>query len=191
MSTHISGEVWITIICWLLFSMTWMLQRNKAKENVDPRTASQKFKGFLGYVILFSLLYLPLFFAKDMVRVVPQNIVFQVLGVALCVIGVSVCIWSRLLLGWNWSGGVKAKKDHELIVKGPYRFVRHPIYSGFIVALTGTCLVVGGISGIVITVIYTLGLNMKIRQEEKLLAGLFDTYAGYKERTYKLIPFVW
>ncbi|MBU3122638.1 methyltransferase family protein [Sinomicrobium weinanense] len=178
----------------MLFSIIWLWQRNKTKENVSTRTVSQKIAAFSGYVIIFSALYLPLFFTKGTVAesIIPQYDIIQNFGVLLCVCGIFTSIWSRLLLGWNWSGGVTAKKDHELIVTGPYRFVRHPIYTGFIAALIGTCLVTGGIVGIVITGLYIFGLYAKINKEEQLLADLFgDVYSDYQKRTCKLIPFLW
>ncbi|MGS2761231.1 methyltransferase family protein [Sinomicrobium sp. M5D2P9] len=193
MNTQISFPVYATVACWFLFSVTWLWQSNKTKENVNPRTTSQKISAFMGFVIVFLALYLPLFTTRGVGKIViPPYFSIQLTGVILSVGGIFISIWSRLLLGWNWSGGVSAKKEHELIVTGPYRFVRHPIYTGFISGLIGTCLVMGSLSGIIITVLYTMGLFKKINKEEKLLADIFgNSYADYQKRTYKLIPFIW
>ncbi|HVI46348.1 MAG TPA: isoprenylcysteine carboxylmethyltransferase family protein [Chitinophaga sp.] len=167
--------------------------RNRTKENVQVRTTRQRIMGALGYVIIFTFLYLPLFVKGGFAgRIIPNTAWLQLTGALLCIVGVGTCIWSRALLGSNWSGGVTAKKDHELVVKGPYRLVRHPIYTGFICALAGTCLVTGGLGAIVITSVYTLGLCMKINQEEVLLSDIFPgSYAAYQQHTRKLIPFIW
>jgi protein-S-isoprenylcysteine O-methyltransferase Ste14 len=53
-------------------------------------------------------------------------------GVVVCAAGAGVAIRARRILGRNWSGFVMIKQDHELIQRGPYRFVRHPIYTGII-----------------------------------------------------------
>lgn len=193
MNTQISPQAYATLVCWFLFSMTWLWQRNRTKENINPRTTAQKISGFLGFVIIFLALYSPLFFTGGIAKVIiPQSHVVQTIGLICCIAGVFISIWSRFLLGMNWSGGITAKKDHKLIVSGPYRFVRHPIYTGFITALTGTCLVMGGIAGILVTGLYTIGLLTKINKEEVLLTELFgEVYTEYRQRTRKLIPFIW
>ncbi|WP_113613719.1 methyltransferase family protein [Chitinophaga flava] len=181
---------YITFCCWILFCICWLLLRNRTKENVQTRTPGQRFMGALGYLIIFLALYLPLF--TQHYRLLPNHLYLQTAGAILCMVGVATAIWSRVLLGTNWSGGVHAKKDHELIVRGPYRLVRHPIYTGFIFAMTGTSLVTGGWSGVIISLVYALGLCLKIAQEEILLNELFPgTYAVYQQHTRKLIPFIW
>ncbi|NSL87849.1 methyltransferase family protein [Chitinophaga solisilvae] len=184
---------WITIGCWILFCSYWLLLRNKTKENIKVRTAKERFMGALGYFLIFSSLYAPLLMTGGIGRrILPADVVLQTAGVVLCITGILICIWSRYLLGKNWSGGVTAKKDHELVMTGPYRFVRHPIYTGFITAVTGTTLVTGGLAAIIMTLIFALGLCIKINQEEILLSNLFpEAYTAYQQHTRKLIPFIW
>lgn len=180
--------VWITLCSWILFGCCWLTLRNRTKENVQLRTTRQRWLGVIGYTLIFSALYYPLFTGS---RLLPALPLLQGIGALLCVAGVALSIWSRLLLGTNWSGGVAAKRDHELVVKGPYRLVRHPIYTGFLAALAGTTLVTGGTAAIFATVIVALSLYMKIGQEEILLNELFPgTYAAYQQQTRKLIPFL-
>lgn len=179
---------WITLCSWILFGFCWLTLRNRTKENVQIRTTRQRWLGVIGYAIIFSALYYPLFTGT---RLLPASPLLQATGVLLCVAGIGLCIWSRLLLGTNWSGGVAAKRDHELIIRGPYHVVRHPIYTGFITALAGTCLVTGGGAAIFVTVVCSLSLYMKIAREEILLNELFPgTYAAYQQQTRKLIPFI-
>ncbi|MCW3465732.1 methyltransferase family protein [Chitinophaga nivalis] len=183
--------MWISFVGWALFIVCWGLLRNATKENVQHRTRQQQVMAFMGYVLAFVLLYLPVFI-NNRVRILPATAGWQLTGAVLCIVGIGLCIWSRLMLGVNWSGGVAAKKAHELIVSGPYHWVRHPIYTGFIMALAGTCLVTGSWPGMFITVLYTLGLCVKIGAEEKLLCDLFpDAYSHYQQRTHRLIPFLW
>jgi len=184
---------WVTIYCWVLFCSYWFLLRNKTRKNIQGRTPRQRYLGVLGYVLIFSLLYSPLFVSGGFAgSILPVHYLLQGCGAALCIAGVGLCIWSRTILGRNWSGGVTAKQGHELIIKGPYRLVRHPIYSGFITALAGTCLVTGGLAAMVITGIYTLALCLKINSEEVLLRDIFpDSYEVYQQQTRKLIPYIW
>ncbi|WP_343746370.1 isoprenylcysteine carboxylmethyltransferase family protein [Chitinophaga sp.] len=179
---------WITLCSWILFGCCWLTLRNRTKENIQHRTTRQRWMAAIGYMIIFSALYYPLFTGS---RLLPASPLLQGLGALLCVTGVCLSVWSRLLLGTNWSGGVAAKRNHELIVKGPYRLVRHPIYTGFLTALAGTSLVVGGGAAIFVTIICALSLYLKIGQEEILLNELFpDAYAAYQRQTRKLIPFI-
>ncbi|MBC9929111.1 methyltransferase family protein [Chitinophaga qingshengii] len=179
---------WVTCNCWLVFGCCWLTLRNRTKENVQLRTTRQRWMGFIGYCVIFVSLYLPLFTGT---RLLPALSALQAAGALLCIGGIALCIWSRLLLGTNWSGGVAAKKDHELIVKGPYRLIRHPIYTGFITALAGTSLVSGGSAALIATLVCAMALYLKIEQEETLLNELFPgTYAAYQQQTRKLIPFI-
>lgn len=193
MIENITIFTWATIGCWVLFCSYWLLLRNKTRKNIGGRTARQRYLGTLGYLLIFTLLYLPLFVPDGFAgRILPAHYLLQGSGAVICMAGVGLCIWSRTILGQNWSGGVAAKQGHELIVKGPYRLVRHPIYSGFITALVGTCLVTGGLAAMMITCVYALALSLKINDEEVLLRDVFPgTYAVYQQQTRKLIPFVW
>src|SRR5208283_1453110 len=69
-----------------------------------------------------------------LLRIWPQTQVIQAVGLALTILGCGFAIWARFTLGSNWSGLPNVKRAHELIVRGPYRLVRHPIYSGLLLA---------------------------------------------------------
>jgi protein-S-isoprenylcysteine O-methyltransferase Ste14 len=76
-------------------------------------------------------------------RFVPRGTALEAVGAALCLAGSALAIWARYLLGTNWSGTVQLKRDHELIQRGPYRVVRHPIYTGLLLLFLGNALEVG------------------------------------------------
>jgi protein-S-isoprenylcysteine O-methyltransferase Ste14 len=103
--------------------------------------------------------------------------------------GCLFAIWARLILGANWSGTAKVKRGHELIVKGPYRFVRHPIYTGIITACIGTTLAIGEWRCIMGLIVVFLGLVLKMTQEERLMIATFpQAYPQYRRRVKALIP---
>lgn len=115
----------------------------------------------------------------------------QVLGVILSAAGIAFAIWARRHLGRDWSGTPSIKEGHELVTSGPYRFVRHPIYTGVILALFGSGLV-NGIIWMVAFVIFTIVFVRRIFIEERYMMQLFpNQYPEYKKRTKALIPFVW
>ena len=94
-----------------------------------------------------------------------------------------------MTLGSNWSGRATVKAGHELIVKGPYKLVRHPIYTGFLTALTGTVLASGQWRCIIGFGLVLLALLVKMGQEESLMMQTFpQDYAEYRRRVKALIP---
>jgi protein-S-isoprenylcysteine O-methyltransferase Ste14 len=101
-------------------------------------------------------------------------------------------IWARQSLGQNWSGAVVLQEEHTLTRDGPYRFVRHPIYSGGLLAMLGSALVLGQAFDFVWVAFCAFGLIRKAGQEEGLLSGKFPAeYVLYKKQTKMLIPFIW
>jgi protein-S-isoprenylcysteine O-methyltransferase Ste14 len=112
-------------------------------------------------------------------------------GVALLVLGLAFSVWARAYLGRNWSGVVTLKEDHELIRSGPYRYVRHPIYSGLLLALLGTAIVRGDWLALLAVAIALGALWHKLRLEERWLGEMFgEDYARYQAEVAALIPFV-
>lgn len=119
------------------------------------------------------------------------NLSIAIAAVALTWAGVLFAIWARFTLGSNWSGRPMVKVDHELVVKGPYRLARHPIYTGLFLATVGSALLVGRWSIAPGILLVLIGLFMKMAQEEKLMTETFPAaYPEYRERVKALIPFV-
>jgi uncharacterized protein (TIGR03435 family) len=108
------------------------------------------------------------------------------------VVGLAIAIWSRVALGVYWSGNVVVKEAHVIIDQGPYRFVRHPIYSGVLLMLLGTALLSGRLVGLLLFVVAVAGLTAKARLEERLLSEHFPVeYASYKTRVKRtLVPWL-
>ena len=102
-----------------------------------------------------------------------------------------MAIWARVALGRNWSGTVTIKQYHQLIRTGPYSVVRHPIYSGLLLALLGTALAVGETRGLVaLAGAFLMGI-FKARTEERFMIEQFGSqYEDYRKRTKALVPFI-
>ena len=118
------------------------------------------------------------------------------LPIALCadavvLVGLAILIWARRTLGSNWSANVRKSGETELVQRGPYARVRHPIYAGFLVMALGTAAAYGHLIGVCILVLCFAGLCLKARKEESILNEKFPrAFAEYKARTRMLIPFV-
>jgi protein-S-isoprenylcysteine O-methyltransferase Ste14 len=112
-------------------------------------------------------------------------------GTALLIAGLSYTVLARRTLGGNWSGTVPLKRDHELIRSGPYRITRHPIYTGLLVALTGSCLANDQWRGVAALLLAVLAFRRKIVVEELFLEAAFPReYELYKARVPALLPSV-
>jgi protein-S-isoprenylcysteine O-methyltransferase Ste14 len=114
-----------------------------------------------------------------------------VLGATLTFAGLAFAIWARFVIAGNWSSYVELKRDHELIVAGPYRWVRHPIYTGLLLAFVGSALAVGEWRGVLAVAIVAASFWRKLKLEEAVMRRQFgETYARYAARVPALIPFI-
>lgn len=112
-------------------------------------------------------------------------------GVALTASGMLFMVWARISIGTNWSGRVTIKQEHELIDRGPYGVVRHPIYTGLLAAYVFTGLTWGDWRGLVAVLIALAALWRKLRLEESFLTEQFgDAYRDYRKRTWALMPYI-
>lgn len=113
------------------------------------------------------------------------------IGLTLAAVGAGIALWSRMLLGKNWSLAVQQKENHELIKNGPYSLVRHPIYSGLLLLFCGHALIVGDYRAILAVVIVFVSFWLKLKKEEVVLTKTFGThYSQYRQKTKALIPFI-
>jgi protein-S-isoprenylcysteine O-methyltransferase Ste14 len=112
------------------------------------------------------------------------------LGLVLFGLGLGFAIWARVHIGRNWGSPMTQKVDPELVTSGPYRLVRHPIYSGILVAGLGTAVALSWtwLAAVGVAAIYFI---YSATVEERYLTEQFpDTYPAYKRSTKMLVPFV-
>lgn len=124
-------------------------------------------------------------------RFLPFSVNILFVGAILTVIGCIGAIWARAALGSNWSGSPVVKQDHVLVQSGPYALTRHPIYTGFVIAVFGTALAVCRYRAILGFVLVLVSILIKMAQEEKLMSESFpEDYANYRNRVKALVPWV-
>src|SRR6266849_9128740 len=113
-------------------------------------------------------------------------------GIFLILLGVLVRQWAIAVLGRFFSLTVRVAEDHRVVDRGPYRLVRHPSYTGALIALVGLSLAVQSWGALlVVLMVFGVGFGYRIRVEEKALTSqLGDDYASYMKRTKRLIPFL-
>jgi protein-S-isoprenylcysteine O-methyltransferase Ste14 len=178
--------------CWLVFVAVWVLAALSTKRVVYRETRAQRLRHWVWLMIAyFLLLYGPRFPYPLNLRIVPHVATTAWAAAVLCVIGLVFALWARVTLGRNWSGVVTLKEGHELVERGPYRFVRHPIYTGMLTMFFATALAQGHLSGLVGTLLMFASFWIKLRDEEKLMLQQFpERYADYRRRAKCIIPFV-
>ena len=110
-------------------------------------------------------------------------------GAALTLVGMLFMVWARIHLGRNWSGVASIKADHELITGGPYRWVRHPIYSGLALAFIGTAMAVGQWRAVLAVMLALIAIAHRIIVEERFMREQFGSvYDAYAHRVRALVP---
>jgi protein-S-isoprenylcysteine O-methyltransferase Ste14 len=106
-------------------------------------------------------------------------------------LGLGFSVWARRHLGRNWSAHVVVKEDHALIRTGPYRYVRHPIYTGILFAMLGMALAIGEWRALVGFAAMVVSFAIKSGQEEARMRETFSEYGDYARQTAALIPYVY
>jgi protein-S-isoprenylcysteine O-methyltransferase Ste14 len=121
----------------------------------------------------------------------PRTDATEIIGAASCVAGLFVAVWARRTLADNWSSDVTLKQGHELVRAGPYRFVRHPIYTGLLLMCLGSASDIGRLRAWAGTALVFAGFWIKLKQEEKLMLRHFpEDYPAYRKQVKALVPFV-
>ena len=106
--------------------------------------------------------------------------------------GLALTWWARIHLGSLWSSAITRKEKHRLVDTGPYAFVRHPIYTGLIIALLATAAIEATLVALLGALLIVLGLWVKARAEERFLSPELapETYESYRRRVPMLVPFL-
>jgi protein-S-isoprenylcysteine O-methyltransferase Ste14 len=163
---------------WMLLGLVWLVKwfgMKRAKKVEAPWEMLQHaLPATLGFWLLFEESWKGL-----NERPFPPTPVIWWIGLALTAIGVGISIWARISLGANWSGLVTLKKRHELIRVGLYQWVRHPIYTGILLAALGTVLIKGHTRAWLGLAVLWVTFYLKARREERFLRQEFG--AGYDE----------
>ncbi|HEV2693044.1 MAG TPA: isoprenylcysteine carboxylmethyltransferase family protein [Verrucomicrobiae bacterium] len=181
----------IIIICWLTFIVYWYLSAQKVKTSVEKQSLESALRHRLPVGLGCWLLAYRKFPAPLNSPLTPCTNLTQFTGAAICVCGLLVTIWARRTLAGNWSSDVTFKEGHELMRTGPYRFVRHPIYTGLLLMCLGSALDIGQLRGWLGLLLVFLGFWIKLKQEETLLLRHFPgTYPVYRKEVKALFPFI-
>jgi len=178
-------------ICGFLFIVVWLIFSLSAKKNIQSNNQRQSsFIRFIIIVVVISLLKIRGFRQLADAYFSPSNHFVQGCGVVICVAGIGFAIWARIHIGKNWGMPRSRKEKPELVTTGPYRFVRHPIYTGLCIAMIGSMIADGFLWFIWFVFLGGYFIYSAKKEEKFMLLQFPDKYPEYMRRTKMLIPFI-
>ena len=177
---------------WLAWALYWVISAYGAKRTQRRESPGSRLAHVLPLLVGVTLIAWPHHPGPRWLSwpLVPAGPARFGSALALTVAGLAFTLWARVHLGRNWSGTVTVKEGHELIRTGPYAYVRHPIYTGLLVALLGSAVACGEVGALIGFAIVTAALVRKLRIEERFMLESFpEQYRDYCTEVPALIPF--
>jgi len=195
MTTHEAYRMAAAVVnaCWLIFVVFWLIYAFGNKKAVYSEDLRQRFLvqiiAVIGVLIIMNAPREP---QPLNMFVIPRTAATAAIATVICIAGLVFAIWARVTIGRNWSARVTVKEEHELIQRGPYGLVRHPIYTGILSMALGSALLVGRAGAVAGWIVFVVSFWIKSRDEEALMMQQFpNEYAAYRQRTKRVVPFVW
>ncbi len=184
--------------CWLIAMAVWLAMAFTAKADIRAQKTEERESYSLLFLASILFTVLPMrgpppaddgAVAAAFLPLVPDSEALQWTSALIALVGLGLALWARLTLGRNWSAAVAIKQDHTLITSGPYRAIRHPIYTALLLLLLATCLAVRAPFSIAGFVLMALSCWIKLRAEEAMMREAFpEHYPPYAARTKRLVP---
>ena len=182
---------WLIPGLWLLWGLYWWLASYGVKRVVRRESVLSRAAHYVPLAVAAVLLGMHTVPGWLGQRWIARSWALFLTGATLVLLGLLFSVWARIVLGGNWSGAVTLKQHHEIVRTGPYRWIRHPIYTGLILAFLGSAVARGEWRGVLAVVIVFLALWRKLRLEERWLADSFGAvYAEYRRHSWALIPLI-
>ncbi len=170
-------------LAWIVFWIYWLMSATSSKESVRSGWRTR----------LTGVSAVGVFLIAGVLRgggLAVHSVILGAIGAVLFVCGIALAVWARLHLGRNWGMPMTQRAEPELVTSGPYRFVRHPIYTGLLTAMLGTALV-NNLLGLIVVAVLVAYFYYSGTVEERNLSATFPTaYPEYRSRTKMLIPFL-
>jgi protein-S-isoprenylcysteine O-methyltransferase Ste14 len=170
---------------WIAFWCYWLVASTNAKVG---RTRWGRFAGFRVASILFILLLFRLRVLHG--DTVTHNPWLQGTGLAVFILGLALAVWARIYIGRNWGMPMSEKVDTQLVTTGPYHSIRHPIYSGIILAMIGTAIAASVFWLVAVVLLGAYFIYSAVVEERHMTEVFPDAYPAYRNSTKMLIPFI-
>lgn len=177
---------------WLSFLAYWWAMSKHVKVTEQRESGLSRLVRLLAMVCAAALLWLPRVPLPLLgERFLPSGTVCFWTGSVVTATGLLFAVWARHHLGSNWSQAVTLKEDHALVTSGPYALVRHPIYTGLLLAFLGSGVARGEWRGLLAVALVFGVLWHKLRLEEQWMHAQFgESYEAYSRRVAALVPYI-
>ena len=175
---------------WFIWMIWWLAMAFFSKSTKRKESPAQRLEHLIPAILGFFLIFQEDFGAPWLARAIfPDQRGLMVFCVAVTIVGLLFSVWARLALGSNWSGSVTIKTGHQLIRQGPYRFIRHPIYTGMLAALLATAVAQRLLSGLLGFAVILFALYRKAKREESFLEQEFGpAFEEHQRQTGMFLP---
>jgi protein-S-isoprenylcysteine O-methyltransferase Ste14 len=171
---------------WAVFWLLWLVAAFTARRGRRSWSREGPLRVVL-IVVLFLLFRIGLVRDHSGISTEPWR---EAVGLVLFALGLGFAIWARVHIGRNWGQPMSQKSEPELVTSGPYRFVRHPIYTGILTAGVGTALALSWLWLVPVALAGAYFVYAATAEERYLTEQFPDTYPAYKRSSKMLVPFV-
>lgn len=183
--------MWLVVSMWAVWLALWRLASPGSTASEERESAWSRASYLLPMLLVIVLMIGPGWPPWLSHQLISGGWVRYWIGVVVLASGLGFTVWARLMLGRNWSGRIAIKHGQQLVRIGPYRRIRHPIYTGGLIAILGTAVASGRVSGFLALALACAALGYKVRIEERWLMREFaDQYAEYRRSSWMFMPYV-
>lgn len=185
--SDVIGTMWLAIF--IIWAISGLSVKRTVGSSSDTRARISLGGVLIGWFLLFYQAIQP---APLRERFVPYGPAAAYTGLALTTVGLGFALWARFTIGQNWGRLITVQEGHKVVRTGPYAIVRHPIYSGFMLATLGTAIAHGEVAGLIATALVVICWGYKSRLEERFMIEQFGAeYEQYRREVKGLIPGIW
>jgi protein-S-isoprenylcysteine O-methyltransferase Ste14 len=174
---------------WIGFLVYWSAAagRRVEKRSEEPAASRALHRNLLNLGLVLLFVSIP----GLRWRFLPQAAWTAPVGLAIMAAATLLHVWARVHLGRNWTSEVAIQQGHQLVTSGPYRLVRHPVYTALIALALGTAIVSGRILSLVGAITFAVAYVRKLRLEEQGLSATFGAqWDEYRRRSWALVPLI-
>ena len=177
------------LLLWAFFYVYWLISALGTKRRKCGGRQGAAARVLIGMAVY--LLFIRSGGFRRVGNVAAPNLMVREICLLLCALGLALAVWARIYLGRNWGSPMSMREGHELVTSGPYRYIRHPIYTGILLAMLASAGVTGPV-WLAAFIFFTGLFIFSAKTEERLMTVQFPAeYSEYKKRSKTLIPFVW
>ncbi|UQD50993.1 isoprenylcysteine carboxylmethyltransferase family protein [Bacillus methanolicus] len=181
---------------WVIFWAYWLLSGLETRSKIKKEKSGENPLYRIVHVTLeaFSILIVIVRFNRVLIwkEIIAGNSIVDFVGLIIVFVGLMFSIWAKLVLGKNWSGAIQKVEKQELVKSGPYKYIRHPIYTGIIVGLIGSLIINRNFSSLFAVIIVTVLYIVKVNKEQKFLIKEFgEQYTEYIKKSWALFPLIY